>query len=274
MSIEKEFYRSLLKSSLSLSEREKIAESLLKVARNINMDKWRSIQSMKVKYKKPLSLMRENGYIKLSLPQATDIVSSINQLSLSQFTESELKSSHGEARYLSGVETLESVKKLSTDQSLNDLVSLYLGAPASLYKILAWWQYPKEPNALRTNAQLWHRDRDDFSFFKFFMYCTDVDMLSGPHAFLPGTHLSGSLSSLFATDSEDYSLVTGSTHQFLSDSDLNNLCYSGLKKVWLGPAGTCFLEDTRGFHRAYVPTHKPRLIFSLVWTVGPGFDSV
>lgn len=274
MSIEKEFYRSLLKSSLSLSEREKIAESLLKVARNLNKDKWQSIESMNIKYKKPLSIMRENGYIQLSLPQASDIVSSINQLSLSQFTESELKSSHGEARYLSGVETLESVKRLSTDQSLYDMVSLYLGAPASLYKILAWWQYPKEPDALPSNAQLWHRDRDDFSFFKFFMYCTDVDSSSGPHAFLPGTHLSDSLSSLFSTDSANNSLVTGSTHQFLSDSDLSNLRYSGRKKIWLGPAGTCFLEDTRGFHRAYVPTQKPRLIFSLVWTVGPGFESL
>ena len=163
---------------------------------------------------------------------------------------------------------------MTTDQSLNDFVSLYLGAPASLYKILAWWQYPKESKSSPSNAQLWHRDRDDFSFLKLFMYCTDVDLSSGPHAFLPGTQLSSSLPSLFDADSVNYSLVTGSNHQFLSDSDLIKLRYSGRQKVWLGPAGTCFLEDTRGFHRAFVPTHKPRLIFSLVWTVGPGFESL
>ena len=200
MVIEKEFYQNLLKSSLSLSEREKIAESLLMVARNTNLDKWQFIESQNIKYRMPLSKIRENGFIQLSLPEASDIAASIYQFSLNQCADSDLISSQSDARYLSGVENLDSVKRLTTDQSLNDFVSLYLGAPASLYKILAWWQYPKESKSSPSNAQLWHRDRDDFSFLKLFMYCTDVDLSSGPHAFLPGTQLSSSLPSLFDAD--------------------------------------------------------------------------
>ena len=272
MAIEKEFYRSLLKSSLSLSEREKIAKSLLHVVRTSNDDKWQYIKSKHDHYDHALLKIRENGYIKLSLSNSSDIASSIQRLSSAQDVDSEFNSSKSQAIYLSGVEKLEPVKKLLTDQSLHELVSLYLGAPASLYKTLAWWQYPTDSDCKPSNAQLWHRDRDDFSFLKFFMYCTDVDLSSGPHAFLPKTHLSSSLPSLFSSDVSNNPLVNGSTHHFLSDFDLQNLGYAGQKKVWVGPAGTCFLEDTRGFHRAYVPTMKPRLIFSLVWTVGPGFE--
>ena len=62
MVIEKEFYQNLLKSSLSLSEREKIAESLLMVARNTNLDKWQFIESQNIKYRMPLSKIREMAY--------------------------------------------------------------------------------------------------------------------------------------------------------------------------------------------------------------------
>ena len=217
--------------------------------------------------------IRENGYIKLSLPNSSEIAFSIQRLSSTQDVDSKLNGSTSQAIYLSGVEKLEPVKRLLTDQSLHELVSLYLGAPASLYKTLAWWQYPTTDSDCKpSNAQLWHRDRDDFSFLKFFMYCNDVDLSSGPHAFLPKTHLSSSLPSLFVNDVSNNPLINGSTHKFLSDFDLQNLGYSGQKKVWVGPAGTCFLEDTRGFHRAFVPIKKPRLMFSLVWTVGPGFE--
>ena len=274
MSISHKFYRSLLKSSLSLGERAKVAESLLDVVRDANSEKWKSIKSNYHNHNNILLQLKQSGFIQLSLPNSADIVSSIINLSSDQMVNSSLDCSSNNMFYLSGVDRLDPVKQLVEDQTLHDFVSLYLGAPASIYKILAWWQFPSHDGSPPSNAQLWHRDRDDFSFLKFFMYCTDVDLKSGPHAFLPQTHLPSALAKLFSCNDLNRSLVDGSSHQFLSDTELKQLGYTGTSKIWIGPAGTCFLEDTRGFHRAFVPTKKPRLIFSIVWTIGPGYDSL
>ena len=69
------------------------------------------------------------------------------------------------------------------------------------------------------------------------------------------------------------SRVSGQINDFYSDSQLDSCGFSGQRKVWIGPAGTCFFEDTRGLHRAYPPHKMPRLMFSMVWTIGPGFNS-
>ena len=178
-----------------------------------------------------------------------------------------------ETEYLQGVKDLKEVQDICNEKSLNNFVSLYLGAPASIYDVKAWWQYPEEKKKA-SNPQKWHRDRDDFGFLKLFMYCTDVDINSGPHGYLPKTHKQDNLGGLFKNSNTKYDcIINGSKHMFLSDEQIKQLGYEGSYQIWLGKTGTCFLEDTRGFHRAYVPTAKPRLIFSITWTIGPGFLS-
>ena len=122
-----------------------------------------------------------------------------------------------------------------------------------------------------SNAQKWHRDRDDLSFLQLFLYCTDVDLDSGPHAYLPQTHRCTNLRRLFPAIPDQSDLITGRNHKFYSDSELDLSGFTGQRKVWTGPAGSCFFEDTRGLHRAYPPRKTARLIFSVVWTIGPGF---
>jgi Phytanoyl-CoA dioxygenase (PhyH). len=168
--------------------------------------------------------------------------------------------------------SLPIVQKIANDKRLYTLVSLFLNAPAHLYSIHAWWQYPLDHQHKPSNAQLWHRDRDDFNLIKLFLYCTDVDDEAGPHAFIPGSHDPEVLPNLF-TESINNTTINGSKHTFLSDKDIDNLGFRGTKKVWLGKAGTCFLEDTKGLHRAYPPKNKPRLIFSICWTLGDGYNS-
>ena len=122
-----------------------------------------------------------------------------------------------------------------------------------------------------SNAQKWHRDRDDFAELKLFMYATDVDEGSGPHAFIPGSHKSSNLSKLFPNAQIHDPIITAEQHSFLSNRQLNEYgLLTSSVKTWLGPKGTTFLEDTRGLHRAYRPSNKPRLIFSIVWTVASG----
>ena len=122
-----------------------------------------------------------------------------------------------------------------------------------------------------SNAQQWHRDRDDLREIKLFFYATDVDINCGPHGYIPRSHTSTELKNIFEYPSKYSKIIEGEKHVFLSDKDLISLGLKVKPKIWLGNAGTCFLEDTSGFHRAYVPTSKPRLIFSLTWTLGPGW---
>ena len=272
MEILQNFYRQLLKSPLSLNERYAISRILHKAVRDKYVERWNAIEAVQSKYIKPLEALRKAGYLRISLANSTDLATSLRELSPVQNYLNYDKEFPGAIKYLSGIEELPEVKKVIADESLTNLASLYLGAPVQLYKVLAWWQFPVESPKTPINTQLWHRDRDDFSFLKLFLYCTDVDEKAGPHAFLPQTHQPAELLRLFEGEFADHPLVTGAQHKFLTDSELERLKYLGSKKVWLGPSGTCFLEDTRGFHRAYLPTESPRLIFSIVWTVGPGFD--
>ena len=67
------------------------------------------------------------------------------------------------------------------------------------------------------------------------------------------------------------SILNGISNKFVDDSFFSSLCCNTNPHIWTGKAGTCFLEDTRGFHRAYIPLSKPRLLLSLVWTIGAGY---
>ena len=73
------------------------------------------------------------------------------------------------------------------------------------------------------------------------------------------------------SNSEKQQYVNGSTHKFFTDKDLNDLGLIIQPKVWQGPSGLTFLEDTRGFHRAYTPETEPRLMFAVTWSVGKGY---
>ena len=172
---------------------------------------------------------------------------------------------------LYGVDQLPAVTKLVEDQSLYNLASLYLGAPANVYNIGAHWHYPSPSNE-PPNTQKWHRDRDDFILLKMFFYATDVSEVCGPHAYIPKSHSPANLPMIFdKNECIDWKIVEGKKHLFLNDQNFSKLGLKSKTKNWIGPSGFAFLEDTRGFHRALVPTKKPRLMLGITWTVGPGY---
>ena len=265
------FYKQLIKSPLPLSVRNNLGDILASVYRSEQHLTWKTIRNRESSLLKPLNFMRENGYLPLQIPFASELAFELRSLD-NPGVRDHGRGGRKETVTLNNVSSLASVQKLVNDNPLYDLVSLYLGAPASLHTCQAWWQYPMGPSHKPSNAQLWHRDRDDLNELKLFFYATDVDGSSGPHAYLPKSHNYQGLSSLFPPASLDNPVVNGITNSFVDDSFFNELGLTSSFKKWLGPAGTCFLEDTRGFHRAYIPSKSPRLLFSLVWTVGPGFS--
>ena len=272
MSETKEFYKGLLKSELTLQEREKFAIIMKDIMKGRKEKEWQLAKQDENRFKTSISSLNNNGYLQINYHKKYELA---NRLVSMDRLGKGVKGPGGrtETEYLKGVKNLKEVGELCNNSSINNFVSLYLGAPASIYDVKAWWQYPQE-KMQASNPQKWHRDRDDFGFLKLFMYCTDVDINSGPHGYLPKTHREDNLKDLFKSPDSKYDcIINGSKHMFLSDDQLKQLGYEGCYQIWLGKKGTCFFEDTRGFHRAYIPTNKPRLIFSITWTIGPGFLS-
>ena len=264
------FYRSLIKAPLSLSVRNQLGQIAATTKKASHSTQWSEIEPLYQKFSNYLAFLGKNGYLPLSFPFQEQLASELRDLPCTG--EGQIGPGRRfEIESLTGVNELPSVIRLMNDKNLYSLVSLYLNAPAHLHTCQAWWQYPMGPKHVPSNAQLWHRDRDDLSELKLFFYATDVDDKSGPHAFIPKSHRSELLPDLFANQALSNPVVNGTENKFLDDAFWDSVGFKGDIKKWIGAAGTCFLEDTRGFHRAYLPLSKPRLIFSLVWTIGPGF---
>ena len=71
-----------------------------------------------------------------------------------------------------------------------------------------------------------HRDLDDFKFLSLFVYLTDVDLSNGPHVYERGTHFG-------ISEAKNGSDLPPSAHQ---------------QTVFVGKAGSAFLEDNWGVH--------------------------
>jgi SAM-dependent methyltransferase len=142
---------------------------------------------------------------------------------------------------------------------LLDVVTAYLGAPATLVDVSAWESLPgsDEPGG----AQIFHRDRDDFRACKLFVYLDDVDTHSGPHVYARRSHdpdamSEGLASKLFQSNGRDQA------------SDIEAIFGERVVEI-TGPVGTSFLENTYGFHRGKVPTKGRRLILQAVYGLVP-----
>ena len=267
--LQSKFYRNSLKLPISLDARNILAQALAATSSSLQASDWLAITTNKHNYVQPLANLKEFGFLPISIPFANTLVGEISSLPHKGYGQV-LPGGRTETEYLEGVTDLNSVQQLINDKSLYQLVSLYLGAPAFFHSCQAWWQYPMGVDHRPSNAQLWHRDRDDLGELKLFMYLSDVSASEGPHAFIPGSHTAYGLSRLFPKEHLSDRVINGTLNKFVDDSFFTNTSFTGYFKKWLGPSGTCFLEDTRGFHRAYLPISSPRLLLSLVWTIGPG----
>ena len=260
-------YDCLSKYPFSLAERYSIARYLASISRARNPQYWDQIKLKSAKYLKSLQILRRKGFINIQLPKplSDNLISQLSCCTEDQFSKDIVQGQ----RHILKVSEFSSVLDLLNFQPLHDLASLYFQAPAFVSGTYAWWHYPSLDPRI-PNSQLWHRDRDDFSQLKLFFYVTDVDSESGPHAFVPFTHNPEHFEHVFAPSEINNPLATGSKHGFLTTEQLTSLFHPDVQiQRFISPAGSCFIEDPRGFHRALSPTSKPRLIFSINWTLHP-----
>ncbi|WP_019499469.1 phytanoyl-CoA dioxygenase family protein [Pseudanabaena sp. PCC 6802] len=149
--------------------------------------------------------------------------------------------------------------ELANDPTILSIIEERFGAKPTISFLAVWWKlndFDPEANAnLRSFAkpEEFHRDVDDWSEIKLFIYLNDVDESTGPHGFIKSSH--------------KWFLPPRSR---ALDLDCSNFpMKDNLAKI-TGEAGMAWLENSYVLHRGMVVTARPRLIISVVYTLFPG----
>lgn len=151
------------------------------------------------------------------------------------------------------------IKKLKTDPTLLAIAAKFLGAAPIHMATELWWSFPTVATPLEQlkAAQVFHYDMDDYRFIKFFFYLTDVDILSGPHVCIRGSHI----------NKKFFHQLLGVRCASKEDSEIVN-CYGSENIVTVcGAAGLGFAEDTYCFHKGSPPKEKERLLLQIEFAI-------
>jgi len=144
------------------------------------------------------------------------------------------------------------ILRLANDPDVLAIVQRLFGAkPTAMLN--AWWSSPAEGPP--EEAELFHRDKDDWRFLKLFVYLTDVDEDAGPHVYVPGSHR--------------YTGPEFRRQRRYDDAEVIRTFGAGRIHSFIGPRGTSFLENTYGLHRGRPLLRGRRLIFQVVYSLLP-----
>lgn len=135
-----------------------------------------------------------------------------------------------------------------------DLLALagdFLGCRPTISYLAAWWSYATDLGAQQ--AELFHRDVDDWRFLKLFVYLTDVSLENGPHVYV-------------RRSADDPRLTTIRRY---SDGEVASAFPADDVLTLTGKAGDGFIENTTGLHRGRPVENGIRLMFQAVYGLSP-----
>lgn len=159
--------------------------------------------------------------------------------------------------YPGGIPADDPLLALALDPKLLEIVGSYLGLWPSLYSVNAWLHYPTDEPAKQ--SQLWHRDPEDLTLVKAFIYLDEVGETSGPFTYIPGT--------------QPFGPRTGAARQLekqkrVTDEEIGRVFHPDSWRICTGPANTMILADTVGYHRGGKPSAGRRILIALTFTSG------
>jgi hypothetical protein len=162
--------------------------------------------------------------------------------------------------YFNTYDACPAVRQIANDPLVRELALRYVGPRAQHLGTNIWWSYANDlPRSKRHEfAQLFHFDLDDYKFIKFFFYLTDVDLQSGPHVYVRGTHARKQLRHVYPMrrlEDEDVSRTYGA-HNIVAIE---------------GRAGEGFCEDTFGLHKGAPPLKRDRLVLQFEYAISQGY---
>lgn len=149
---------------------------------------------------------------------------------------------------------IKEIHKLRYDSQLLDISSQYLGYFPTNCDVRLWWSFANtlSPEARRSQYQTidYHYDIHGFNFFYVSFYLTDVDIKSGAHILVKGSHVNKKMFMLLRSARLPEEVI----HQNYSPTDIITI---------QGKAGKCFLEDASCYHKALAPIEHDRLFLQL-----------
>jgi hypothetical protein len=140
---------------------------------------------------------------------------------------------------------------LMLDPGAYQIAGEYLRVDPVLSLADSWFSFPVEKIS-PAGAQNWHWDCDRVRWLKVFVYLTDVDEASGPHAFVQGSHTN---------------LRMGSESSRYSNAQIFEKYQESDEKIFTAPRGTVIFEDTRGLHRGTPLITGHRLVLQVEYAV-------
>jgi hypothetical protein len=163
------------------------------------------------------------------------------------------------AQYLNAASDCAAIDAILRDPMLRWIAGAFLESEPKFVGANLWWTFPVKPLEadLDLHAQLFHRDVDDFRFFKFFFYLTDVAPGEGAHVCVLGSHRRPP--QLRAGDPWNIRRYTDAEIQgSFAPQDIREIC---------GPAGTGFAENTLCIHKGRTPERHARLLLQLQYAL-------
>lgn len=152
------------------------------------------------------------------------------------------------------------IQDLISRPDILSLVTEYFGGAPYLSACVGWWSTSNHvaSDSARQNAQMFHFDMDRIKWLKLFFYINNVSEQNGPHIFVEGSHRSGN----------QPKAIRRKGYQRIPDDEI--ACFYPPEKVKsiVGPAGTAFLADTRGYHKGLTPVKGERLVFVIEFSSG------
>ena len=150
------------------------------------------------------------------------------------------------------------IKNLATSDFLLDVAKNYLGRDKISISCLCYISNPANitENEKKDNAQYFHYDNDFKKFFKVFLYLNDVDINSGPHAFVQFSHNKRLFKHLLSTRLDDKEII-------------NNYGKKNIK-TFSKSKGSLIFEDTFGLHKGNLPKKKSRIVLILIYGQSDG----
>ncbi|MGV0028822.1 hypothetical protein [Phormidesmis priestleyi] len=214
------------------------------------------------------SLNEESLYRGINLP--TDLVQEILKFAKSEVcygdrkpnfefyylqkeqAQSQYRKSFVTANYFNTAEACPAIATLIHDPTLWAIAAAYLGVKPVHVSTRLWWSLATEASEhdRRKAAQMFHYDLDDYRFLKFFFYLTDVDLTTGPHICVLGSHRHKRfMHELFRKRFSDAAIL-----QYYDAEKVIKIC---------GNAGFGFVENTLCFHKGEPPLRGDRLMLQI-----------
>jgi len=131
------------------------------------------------------------------------------------------------------------------------VIEKIFGCKPTISQLGIWWSLTGHDAP--EQAEFYHRDVDDWKFIKLFVYLTDVDEGSGPHKFIRTSQNQAKLLPI---------------HRY-TDKEVFEAFGIDKQMIFTGEAGTCFLENTFGFHKGQMPSTRNRLLFQAQYSLFP-----